>query len=204
MPPSIACLPNGPYALADAPLEGAGGELYPTGGGRSLCRCGGSNNKPFCDGTHRHNGFSDARTADASANRRETYVGKSITLFDNRAVCAHAGVCTDNLKEVFREEGTPWIDADGAAAAKIIAIVERCPSGALGYAVGGREAAAARGEPRVSVTRDGPYRVSAVELAGVEFGDGASPAHYTLCRCGASANKPFCDGSHWTVGFRDP
>ena len=46
----------------------------------------------------------------------------------------------------------------------------------------------------------GPLRA----YVNVEFGDGASKEHYTLCRCGASKNKPFCDGSHWAVGFRDP
>jgi CDGSH-type Zn-finger protein len=55
------------------------------------------------------------------------------------------------------------------------------------------------------VTKDGPYAVSGgIELAGVSFGDGASQEHYTLCRCGASKNKPFCDGSHWDAGFKDP
>ena len=41
-------------------------------------------------------------------------------------------------------------------------------------------------------------------VMNTEFGDGASREHYTLCRCGASANKPFCDGSHWRIEFRDP
>ena len=55
------------------------------------------------------------------------------------------------------------------------------------------------------MTDNGPYAVSGgIELMGVQFGDGASREHYTLCRCGASANKPFCDGSHWRAGFRDP
>jgi CDGSH-type Zn-finger protein len=43
-----------------------------------------------------------------------------------------------------------------------------------------------------------------VELVDVPFGEGASREHYTLCRCGASKNKPFCDGTHWSIGFRDP
>jgi CDGSH-type Zn-finger protein len=55
------------------------------------------------------------------------------------------------------------------------------------------------------VTDNGPYAITGgVGLLGVTFGQGASSEHYTLCRCGASKNKPFCDGSHWTVEFRDP
>ncbi len=53
-------------------------------------------------------------------------------------------------------------------------------------------------------TRNGPYAVTGgIPLVGVEFGEGATQEHYTLCRCGASRNKPFCDGSHWKAGFSD-
>jgi CDGSH-type Zn-finger protein len=56
----------------------------------------------------------------------------------------------------------------------------------------------------VTVTDDGPYAITGgIELLEVTFGEGASREHYTLCRCGASKNKPFCDGSHWDAGFRD-
>ena len=56
----------------------------------------------------------------------------------------------------------------------------------------------------ITVTDDGPYAVGGIDLAGVKFGDGASTGHYTLCRCGSSKNKPFCDGTHWSIGFKDP
>ena len=57
---------------------------------------------------------------------------------------------------------------------------------------------------KITPTANGPYAVTGgIELAGVTFGDGASREHYTLCRCGASKNKPFCDGSHWDAGFKD-
>jgi CDGSH-type Zn-finger protein len=203
--PKLACLPNGPYTLAGARLRGASGQELPYEGKAALCRCGGSNNKPFCDGTHRTNGFSDRKLADPANDTRSSYAGKRITILDNRALCAHAGYCTDGLKAVFRYREEPWIDPDGAAAQEVIATIRRCPSGALSYAIDGVEAPAAQRAPMVSVTRDGPYAVTgALELAGAQFGDGASGEHYTLCRCGASRNKPFCDGSHWDAGFRDP
>ena len=210
--PRIRCLSNGPYSFVNDTvptpvpnLRRDTGEPCSTTVGVSLCRCGGSKNKPFCDGTHGKIGFKDAKLADPAKNRREAYVGKTITIFDNRAICAHAGYCTDGLKEVFREDAEPWIDPDGAAVERIIATIERCPSGALSYAIDGREAKPVNRPPAVVVTRNGPYEVSGgVELGNVEFGDGASREHYTLCRCGASKNKPFCDGSHWTVEFRDP
>jgi CDGSH-type Zn-finger protein len=59
-------------------------------------------------------------------------------------------------------------------------------------------------EPTIVVERNGPYRVSGgVELNDAEWCAGASREHYTLCRCGASRNKPFCDGSHIRIGFND-
>ncbi len=212
MKPKIACSPNGPYRLINDPtpvpvdtLQGATGQTYKAAVGFSLCRCGGSKNKPFCDGTHSTNGFRDQKLADPEKNKRKAYAGKSITIFDNRAICAHAGHCTDGLKEVFKEEGTPWIDPDGATVARIIETIGKCPSGALSYAIDGKEVVDRAGPPCITVSKDGPYEVSGgVELAGVAFGDGASKEHYTLCRCGASKNKPFCDGTHWTIEFKDP
>ena len=86
-----------------------------------------------------------------------------------------------------------------------MATIRKCPSGALSYSIEGVEAPPAGGPPMITVTNDGPYTITGrVELVGVEFGDGASKDHYTLCRCGASKNKPFCDGSHWSIGFKDP
>ncbi len=208
--PRISCNPNGPLSLAPDPvpvpnLRRASGEACVTKRAVSLCRCGGSKAKPFCDGTHSKIGFTDANTADAAKNVRQAYAGKRITIFDNRAICSHAGHCTDGLAAVFRMGKEPWIDPDGAAVEKIIATIQKCPSGALGYAIDGKEAVPPARPPLVTVTDDGPYAITGgIELAGVAFGDGASTEHYTLCRCGASKNKPFCDGSHWDAKFKDP
>ena len=205
----IACLPNGPYSVSASPgavsLRRENGVALEAGVKVSLCRCGGSGNKPFCDGTHRKNGFSDRNTADPGRDRRMAYAGKGITIFDNRSICAHAGFCTDGLKKVFRMNAEPWIDPDGAAVAEVIATIEKCPSGALSYAKNGVEGTPLAREPMVTVMDDGPYSVTGgIELGGVAFGEGASREHYTLCRCGGSKNKPFCDGTHWHIGFRDP
>ena len=209
--PSIACLPNGPYYLlhdlipAVVPnLQNAKGESLSSVRGVALCRCGGSRNKPFCDGTHGTIGFSDKKLTDGSLNKRVSYTGKSITIHDNRGICSHAGHCTDRLASVFKMREEPWIDPDGAAVKEIIETIKRCPSGALSYSVEGIERRDQERAPMVTVTKDGPYAVTGdVKLFDQVFGDGASTEHYTLCRCGASANKPFCDGSHWKVGFKD-
>jgi CDGSH-type Zn-finger protein len=188
----ILCMPDGPYLLSN-------GETT------ALCRCGGSAKKPLCDGKHARNGFSDRNEADPGRNRRTAFSGKAITILDNRSICAHAGVCTDRLKSVFRMGTEPWIDPDAAPVEAIMATIAQCPSGALSYAVDGAEWVPAAREPKVTPTKDGPYAVTGgVELVGAESGDGASREHYTLCRCGGSRNKPFCDGTHWQIGFKAP
>jgi CDGSH-type Zn-finger protein len=212
MKPSIACRPNGPYVVTNpsppdtrAKLHRPAGVALESGTQVFLCRCGGSKNKPFCDGTHKTNGFSDRNETDAAKNQRKAYVGPQVTIFDNRAICAHAGACTEGLKEVFREDAKPWIDPTAATVERIAAAIEKCPSGALSYAIGGVEAKRADSPAAILVSENGPYAVSGgIELNGVAFGEGAPGDHYTLCRCGASKNKPFCDGSHWNAGFRDP
>lgn len=209
--PKIACLPNGPYYLLNdlaprviANIQKSTGDPCMTITGVALCRCGGSNNKPFCDGTHGKNGFSDKKLTDGALNKRENYVGKHITIHDNRGICAHAGYCTDHLSDVFKLNEEPWIDPDGAIAEDIINTIKKCPSGALSYTIDNIEHRDRDLPPMVTVTKNGPYAVSGgIELVEQSFGDGASREHYTLCRCGGSKNKPFCDGTHWHLGFKD-
>jgi CDGSH-type Zn-finger protein/ferredoxin len=210
--PKLACSPNGPYALLNdmqatpvPNLRRASGEACVAVRAVVLCRCGASKNKPFCDGSHGTIRFSDRNAADPGKDKRKSYAGKRITILDDRSICSHAGFCTDELKSVFRQHDESWIAPDGAEMEKIIATIRKCPSGALGYAIDGVEAEAPERPPMITVTDNGPYAVTGgVELMGVKFAQGASTEHYTLCRCGASKNKPFCDGSHWNAGFRDP
>ena len=169
-----------------------------------LCRCGDSRNRPFCDGTHVQTGFTDARSDDRLPDKLERYEGRELTVLDNRGVCSHAGYCTAGLPAVWRSAAEPWIDPDGADKAAVVEIIRKCPSGALSYLEDGQLRTDFHEAAEIQVSRDGPYVVrGGVELKDCEFGEGASREHYVLCRCGASRNKPFCDGSHWYAGFHD-
>jgi CDGSH-type Zn-finger protein/uncharacterized membrane protein YozB (DUF420 family) len=199
---AIEVVKNGPYRVSGAcRVHNARGEEVPVRGRFALCRCGSSANKPFCDGTHANIGFDGTRFTTVPPDAVQTYRGKRITIHDNRALCAHSGICTDGLPGVFRLGKEPWIAADGADAAAAIAIVQRCPSGALGYSIEGVPPPAGPGGPLITASANGPYFVSgAVELRA----DGArprEPGRYALCRCGGSKNKPFCDGTHWAIRF---
>ena len=203
--PTIECKPDGPYLVKDLEsLKNSKGANIPVKTVMALCRCGGSANKPFCDGTHLKNGFSGEKLGGATAGKRDAYRGRGITIHDDRAICAHAGRCTDGLAAVFKYGSEPWIDADGATVESVIATIANCPSGALSYSLDGVENQNRAGVASIVVTRDGPYAVAgAVPLTGQAAGPCVSTARYTLCRCGASKNKPFCDGSHWDAGFKD-
>lgn len=203
--PTITCTLNGPYLVRGLEiLQDAHGHRLEAKPVMALCRCGGSATKPFCDGTHQKNGFSGARLVDGSTDRRDSYAADKITIHDNRSICAHSAHCTDGLESVFKYKSEPWIDPEGATVEAIIETVRRCPSGALSYALDGVEGQAQIREPSITVTKDGPYAiVGGVQLLEQAWGQGASTEHYTLCRCGASKNKPFCDGAHASIGFKD-
>ncbi len=201
---SIECVPNGPLRVKGLPtLRNSKGEDLPTKEITVLCRCGGSATKPYCDGTHRSNGFVSEKAADRAPDRIDSYRGKQITIHDNRSICAHAGRCTDGLPTTFRYDQEPFIDADADLAAQIVAIVAQCPSGALSYTLHDRPAAAAPERIPMIVVTPGPYAVMGNVALDQPQNAGASPERCTLCRCGGSKNKPFCDGSHWDIGFAD-
>jgi CDGSH-type Zn-finger protein len=212
---SITVTPNGPYLVSGAelvvkaPHTTAGGEplTWMTGppieaGERyALCRCGGSERKPFCDGTHARVGFDGTETASGTyAERAEQYDGPGLTVHDDRGICVHAGFCgtaaTNVWKMVTHSAGTD-------VRSQMIAMIERCPSGALSYSLDG---GATDNEPdlpqRVAVTPDGPLFVTGgiavTTSAGTEL---ERRNRRTLCRCGASKVKPLCDGSHVDAGF---
>jgi CDGSH-type Zn-finger protein/uncharacterized Fe-S cluster protein YjdI len=126
--------------------------------------------------------------------------GKQVVLGFESKRCIHARHCVLGAPRVFlaNVQG-PWLFPDEATSEQLVTIAHTCPSGAITYQRldGGPEEKA----PAVNVTRvreNGPYAVHAdLQLHGA-----GSMHRATLCRCGASANKPFCDGSHNAASFR--
>jgi len=201
---SISFAPNGPVLVKDLKnLSNQHGPIQTTET-IALCRCGASANKPYCDGSHAKINFSSEKQSDRTEDKRETYRGVKITIHDNRSICAHAGYCTDNLSDVFRMKQEPWIDPDAATNDEIIAAVEKCPSGALSYSIDNIECIEQNSKTAIFIAPNGPYVLTGeADLVETSFADGAAKKQLTLCRCGASKNKPFCDGSHWAIDFTD-
>ena len=216
LPVTVQAERNGPYLITNVPrlTDHLGAKTRPAPQ-LALCRCGNSAIKPLCDGSHARTGFSDAKDPERIPDRRDTYVGQQLTIFDNRGICQHSGFCTDRLAPAFRTGAEPFVAPSGGRMDEIIRAVRDCPSGALSYAIDGTEAReqvdwGGTRDPAIEVTKDGPYRVtgqiSLIDADGTleARNEGGSLEHYALCRCGHSQNKPFCSGMHWYVEFRDP
>jgi CDGSH-type Zn-finger protein/truncated hemoglobin YjbI len=216
LPPGIVTARNGPYLVTNiAAVRTPLGEKLTLPPQLALCRCGVSAMKPFCDGTHATSGFTDDKDPKRVPDQRDTYPGEQVTIFDNRGICQHSGLCTDRLATAFRTAADPFVAPSGARMDELIRAVRDCPSGALSLAIDNAEARDlvdwhGTREQAIEITRDGPYRVTgAIPLADASGADvpraaGSSREHYALCRCGHSQNKPFCSGMHWYVEFRDP
>jgi CDGSH-type Zn-finger protein len=181
---------------SDAPLA--------TEGTYYLCRCGGSSNKPFCDGTHQTLEW-DGTCSTPTAGYDEgavTYTGDGVVMRDNRSLCQHAGFCATKTTNAWKL--TKRTD-DTAARTQLTAMVEHCPSGALTQRL---DVAGPDVEPDlavgIGVVDDGPLFVTGGMTVERADGEPLEARHrMTLCRCGASKNKPLCDGSHTEAGFTD-
>lgn len=207
---------NGPYLVTNAErLRDWLGRELPLRPQVALCRCGASAIKPYCDGSHARVGFSDEKSPDRVPDRRDTHVGLQVTVYDNRGICQHSGLCSDRLATAFRADQEPFVAPSAGRMDEIIRAVRDCPSGALSYAIDGVEAREqvdwhGHRDPTIEVTKDGPYRITGGlplhDHRGDDLAraDGSSREHYALCRCGQSQNKPFCSGMHWYVDFHDP
>ncbi len=168
----------------------------------ALCRCGNSKSKPFCDGTHGKIGFTSEKQEDRVSRHHDIYEGKEVTIHDDRGICSHAGYCTDGLPSVFRMGKKPWIDPNGASQDDIIETIKKCPSGALSYEIDGKRFTSYNEDPKIKINEDSPYRIEGfIDLLAEDNPE--SEEHYSLCRCGHSKNKPFCDGSHYYAKFKD-
>lgn len=139
-------------------------------------------------------------------NGVKVYQGIGVSVQFTAARCIHAAECVRGLPEVFNPQARPWIQPAKAAADELVAVVARCPTGALQASLDdGRRAEPVWDGNALYMVADGPHHLRG-EI-DIRDADGQHLAHETrlaLCRCGASAHKPYCDNSHQGSGFSDP
>ena len=214
----IRIIKDGPYQVSGAdllklrmvlnaagrPIEWERGPIIEHGVSYQLCRCGHSSNKPFCDWAHSSKGFDGTETVnlEPTARQRKSYEGAGLVLTDDKSLCVHAGFCVTEKTEVWDliNETT-----DSAARAELIQMVRNCPSGRLEYLEPSNDLPVEEDlQKEIGVVEDGPLYVRGqIEVEGAAGQTYEGRNRVTLCRCGASKNKPFCDGMHAEIGFRD-
>ncbi len=175
----------------------------------ALCRCGESKNAPFCSGAHYDAEWNSRERASFAPilDNAEIIDGPSVTLADNEQFCAYARFC-DNYGSVWGL-AQEHLDEDGMAIFKHE--VSHCPSGRLvAWDKRSGELIEPKLEPSIGVIQDPQLAISGpLWIKGgirVESANGESYQvrnRVTLCRCGNSHNKPFCDGSHASAKYYD-
>jgi CDGSH-type Zn-finger protein len=222
--PKIMVTKDGPYLVSGGPpidkqIIGIGkenepdrwiqGKSVPAGETCALCRCGESKSKPFCDGTHGKIKFNGTETASKKTHDKQSKVmdGPTLKLEDAPALCAAARFC--------HRGGGTWelTHHSDDPKARELAIEEacQCPSGRLVESdKKTRKVFEKEFTQSISLIEDPQNKVSGpIGLKGgipVESSNGTVYEvrnRQTLCRCGKSQNKPFCDGSHIDEGFND-
>lgn len=196
--PKVEARENGPLMVANVTsLTGTDGQSIETKPVMALCRCGLSQNKPFCDGAHKREGFDAAAGQKDRADKIYSYKGAEIEVHFSKLLCSHAAECAGRLPAVFNTTKRPWVSPDNGTAAEIKDVIHACPSGALQYSeVDSGSLHITDNKVAIKVDKNGPYRVRNIPLIDGHWADSASHTKYVLCRCGLSASKPFCDGSH--------
>lgn len=134
------------------------------------------------------------------------YTNGEVTVIWKPEQCIHSKICWTQLRDVFDPTKRPWVNMTGADTQAIIDQVKKCPSGALSFEMNENKEAAVQSASasitNIEILPNGPILIKT--NCQISFGNGETTTKEgvtALCRCGASKNKPYCDGSHNRIGF---
>jgi CDGSH-type Zn-finger protein len=219
---SVTVSRDGPYVVSgDLPLteqvivansdgdslQWQEGKVYDAPERYALCRCGHSHKAPFCDGTHAKIGFDGTETAARTPFTEQATVfdGPSLALLDARRLCADGRFCDPNGKVWTQVARTD----DPNVRSMFLRQVQHCPAGRLVAFDKTTGTAIEKSLPvSIGLVEDpvahcsGPIWLrGGISLTSADGYQYEVRNRMTVCRCGATKNKPFCDGSHATIKF---
>lgn len=220
----IKIVKNGPYLVSGEipllklsiktdekgyPLQWIEEKHYPDQEEYALCRCGQSKNKPYCDGSHEQNGFVGTEVAnhDSYLDSAEKLEGPELILTDNYILCDHAGFCNRAGGITYLINNSNDIQSKNTA----IEIASNCNSGRLVvWDKDSKNPIEPKFIPSIAVSEEPDKGVSGPlwVRGGIQIESSEGTVYevrnrVTLCRCGESTNKPFCEGSHIEIDFDD-
>lgn len=136
---------------------------------------------------------------------KKEYSNGELTVVWQPSKCIHSEICVKTLPAVYQPNEKPWIQPENATTEALKAQISKCPSGALSYYMnGGEDQEAESTETKVEVLENGPLIVyGTLKVTDKEGKTTTKNKTTAFCRCGASNSKPYCDGTHVKVDFRD-
>lgn len=139
-----------------------------------------------------------------SGEVKKEYVNEDLTVVWKPGLCIHAAACIKALPKVYNPQEKPWIKIENASTEELKAQVKTCPSGALSYYMNGVENQESLSlETNIEVLENGPLLVyGTLKIKDASGNEDLKNKTTAFCRCGASNNKPYCDGSHVKAGFK--
>ncbi|MDN3644097.1 (4Fe-4S)-binding protein [Lutimonas halocynthiae] len=130
------------------------------------------------------------------------YKKEDLTILWEPKKCIHAAICVKELPEVYDPNDKPWIKPENAPAANLKKQIDLCPSGALSYEENESSIKKTNMATEVELMKNGPLLVKGnIELKSHDGSVVTKEKMTAFCRCGASSNKPYCDGKHKQAGF---
>ena len=135
--------------------------------------------------------------------KTKEYTNGDVTIVWKPETCIHSGICVKGLGDVFKPKEKPWIKIDAASTDEMVKQVKACPSGALSYYMNSEDNNTSDTfETKVEVLENGPLLIYGTLKITQKGGQEETKNKTTaFCRCGASNNKPYCDGTHVDKGF---
>ena len=171
----------------------------------ALCRCGHSKNTPFCDGSH-VNGFDGTETADKTPimeqKSAQAIEGPELTLLDNQNYCAFARFCDrgGRIWNLVMSGENPELAIDEA---------NLCPAGRLLMFTKDGQSLESKDQKEIDLIEDDGLKISGplwirggIKVIGADGTTYEVRNKQTLCRCGVSSNKPFCNGAHASIRWK--